>query len=53
MNDAKPLVGGQINDPHKNTAKCGHVNDRLRRRAKRLERQAWMKEVITEETDEA
>lgn len=40
--NTKPLVGKQVsNDPHKNTATCKKVNDRLRRRVKRLEREQF------------
>ena len=39
MNGGK-MVGVASSDPHKNTATCKKVNDRLRRRAKRQEREA-------------
>jgi hypothetical protein len=35
------MVGKSISDPHKNTATCKTVNDRLRRRVKRIERDDW------------
>jgi hypothetical protein len=34
------MVGVGAADPHKNTATCKKVNDRLRRRKKRQEREA-------------
>jgi hypothetical protein len=45
------LVGGAILDPHKNTARCKRVNDRLRRRAKRLDRQSWKQELQTDDDE--
>jgi len=38
------MVGVAAGDPHKNTANCGRVNDRDRRRRKRIEKAAWLKE---------
>jgi len=32
------MIGRKVVDHHKNTATSKHVNDRLRRRAKRIER---------------
>jgi len=39
------MVGKTVDDPHKNTAKSKHVNDRLRRHRKRVEREAWKTDV--------
>ena len=37
MNGAK-MIGLSVDDKKKNTANCGAVNDRLRRRTKRIEK---------------
>ena len=37
--EGSSMVGKTILDPHANTAKCGKVNDRLRRSKKRVEKQ--------------
>jgi len=41
------MVGKTVDDPHKNTAKSKHVNDRLRRHRKRVERLSWKTDVKT------
>lgn len=37
--ESRPMVGRTVEDPHANTAKCGKVNDRLRRNKKRVEKE--------------
>jgi hypothetical protein len=44
MNSAK-MLGRDVHDMKKNTATCGQVNDRLRRRTKRIEKDALRKAV--------
>jgi hypothetical protein len=39
------MVGKTVVDAHKNTARSKHVNDRLRRHRKRVERLAWKTDV--------
>ena len=49
MSKTTRLPGRAAKYYHVNSAKCGSVNDRLRRRAKRLER-VTVKRQIAEET---
>lgn len=42
------MLGTHSGDPHKNSAKCGRVNDRERRHAKRVER-VQMKAAVKEQ----
>ena len=37
--ESAPMVGKTVEDAHANTAKCGKVNDRLRRSKKRAEKE--------------
>ena len=37
--EREAMVGKQVVDAHANTAKCGKVNDRLRRNRKRAEKE--------------
>lgn len=37
--EGKTMLGKQVVDAHANTAKCGKVNDRLRRSQKRAEKE--------------
>ena len=44
MNGAR-MIGCEVHDLKKNTATCGAVNDRLRRRTKRIEKESIRKSV--------
>jgi hypothetical protein len=39
------MIGCEVHDLKKNTATCGAVNDRLRRRTKRIEKESIRKSV--------
>ena len=44
MNGAR-MIGCEVHDRKKNTATAKHVNDRLRRRSKRIEKESIHKSV--------